>query len=379
MVRSVTVSLNFDCPGNLIFKKVRRITARAAYDLVNSKKRKRPMNINKPTVSQAVAITSSVAMFAALLSGCLETDAQTTPATRISTQSIGGTMDITNAMLTETSGDCGDYGGQLIATAHDIQGARTYQQNVQITANSGSCIIASNNIPNHDMNAAPAHFASPIAEVPHTFSVARNPQVAAQTTALSQRSYDAVMLNGVVLDILSAGCYRPNDHRADVDGNVAIGCRETDPWLLDPLGTDTRFGADAHNAHTQPDGLYHYHGNPMALFDDAPGVNGSPVIGFAADGFPIFGSYFVDTGGNLREAQSGYTLQSGSRPSSASNPGGSYDGMYVGDWSYTNAGDLDACNGMTVNGQYGYYVTDSYPWVMACFTGTPDSSFNKRR
>jgi hypothetical protein len=41
------------------------------------------------------------------------------------------------------------------------------------------------------------------------------------------------------------------------------------------------------------------------------------------------------------------------------------DGTYVADWEWTDADDLDECNGMTVNGQYGYYVTDAYPWVMA--------------
>ena len=70
------------------------------------------------------------------------------------------------------------------------------------------------------------------------------------------------MLNGVVADVLSAGCYNPTDPRADEDGNAAIGCNIQDGWLLDPLGTESKFGADAHNAHTQPDGTYHYHGNP---------------------------------------------------------------------------------------------------------------------
>ena len=50
----------------------------------------------------------------------------------------------------------------------------------------------------------------------------------------------------------------------------------------------------------------------------------------------------------------------------------------IDDYEYVaNSGDLDECNGMTVNGQYGYYVTESYPWVIACFSGTPASSFNK--
>jgi hypothetical protein len=52
-----------------------------------------------------------------------------------------------------------------------------------------------------------------------------------------------------------------------------------------------------------------------------------------------------------------------------------YDGTYVADWEFTDNGDLDECNGMEVDGQYGYYVTDAYPWVISCFKGTPHSSF----
>jgi len=187
------------------------------------------------------------------------------------------------------------------------------------------------------------------------------------------------MLNGVVLDLLSAGCYNPNSQQADSSGNTAIGCNENDDWLLDPLGADNNFGTDLHNAHTQPDGTYHYHGNPNAMFDDNPGSNGSPVIGFAADGFPIYGSYFLDPDSDsVRKAVSGYTLKAGSRGTqSATNPGGSYDGSYIDDYEFTNTGDLDSCNGMTLDGQYGYYVTDGYPWVMGCISGTPDDSFSK--
>ncbi|MGI9260254.1 MAG: YHYH protein, partial [Gammaproteobacteria bacterium] len=160
--------------------------------------------------------------------------------------------------------------------------------------------------------------------------------------------------------------------------DVPIGCNVNDPWLLDPLGTLGGFGVDANNAHTQPDGTYHYHGDPEAMFDDNPGPNGSPVIGFAADGYPIFGSYFLDMNtGFVRKAVSGYALKAGNRPNTANDPGGTYDGRYVDDYEFANAGDLDECNGMTVNGQYGYYVTDGYPWVMKCHTGTVDPSFSK--
>jgi hypothetical protein len=116
----------------------------------------------------------------------------------------------------------------------------------------------------------------------------------------------------------------------------------------------------------------------MALFDPEESDQGSPVIGFAADGFPIFGPHYIDAStGEMREATSGYTLKSGERPSDDSSPGGSYDGTYIQDYEFTDAGTLDECNGMTVDGQYGYYVTSSYPNVMACYTGTPSLSFFK--
>ena len=42
------------------------------------------------------------------------------------------------------------------------------------------------------------------------------------------------------------------------------------------------------------------------------------------------------------------------------------------------SGDLDECNGMQVDGQYAYYVIDAYPYVLACFKGLVDASFNKQ-
>tara|TARA_R110002020_G_scaffold48286_5_gene137627 strand:- start:4900 stop:5880 length:981 start_codon:yes stop_codon:yes gene_type:complete len=289
-------------------------------------------------------------------------------------------LDITNAIFASVNADCATYENRYSSAVTDTQQNKMLKGAVHVTAAADHCVLESNSIPNHDTGEGSArNFVAPVTEISGTFEIPRNPKPQQTPTALDQRSYDAILLNGVVVDILSAGCYRPQGNRVDANGNVAIGCRANDKWLLDPLGPGAGFGADRHNAHTQPNGQYHYHGNPMALFDDHPGPDGSPVIGFAADGFPIYGSYFKDESGALRKAKSGYSLKSGTRPSSESDPGGTYDGMYVDDFEFTNSGDLDACNGMVVNGQYAYYVTDSYPWVIKCFTGAPDASFAKNR
>lgn len=294
-----------------------------------------------------------------------------------------GSYDIYNATFTDRSVDCADYVNEYDANPIDLKNSLSFNADVFVSATDTSCTIASNSVPNHDFNDETAAFAggaegstiTPQEDFEHTIS--RNPGFAASPTFITQQIKNGIFLNGVRLDIMSAGCYRPTDEQADEFGEVGIGCGSDEPWILDPLSTESKFGADFHNAHTQPGGLYHYHGSPLAMFDDNPGPDGSPVIGFAADGFPIYGPYFLDdASGTVRQAVSGYTLKTGTRGErSDTNPGGEYTGRYNDDWEFTDAGDLDECNGMTVNGQYGYYAIDSYPWVIKCLMGTPDDSF----
>ncbi|WP_372574634.1 YHYH protein [Ruegeria jejuensis] len=286
--------------------------------------------------------------------------------------------DITNAILTNRSGDCADYAGSYVAEVEDISRQTKYTSQVGITVEGDACILTSNGIPNHDFNGPTANFANNVKELPATFRIPRNPKPSGSPTKLSQRFYDGVMLNGTPVDLLSAGCWRPDGRRADAQGNVLAGCRDTDPWLIDPPAYDEYFGVDQHNAHAQPDGRYHYHANPNALFLDHDHAEPSPVIGFAADGFPIFGTFFRDETGAVRAARTGYALKTEPRPAPPNGPGGMPDGTYLEDYEFTGDGDLDRCNGMSVDGQYGYYVTTAYPWVLNCLMGPADPSFSKR-
>ncbi|MEM7075917.1 MAG: YHYH protein [Pseudomonadota bacterium] len=287
-------------------------------------------------------------------------------------------QDITNAILSNRSGDCADYAGRYTAFVEDISRQMRFEAEVVVTATLDACTIEANGIPNHDFNGPTARFANQVRALPITFRISRLPAQTDAPERLAQRSYDAILLNGAPVDLLSAGCYRPEGPRADENGNVLAGCRDTDPWLLDPPAYDDHFGVDLHNAHAQPDGRYHYHANPNALFLDHDQTVPSPVIGFAADGFPVFGTFFEDETGTVRAAISGYVLKTEPRPAPPDGPGGMPDGTYLEDYTFAGTGDLDACNGMTVNGQYGYYVTTTYPWVLNCFAGTPDPSFVKR-
>lgn len=279
--------------------------------------------------------------------------------------------NITNKILTSRATNCSEYVKTYTSSVKDVQRALIFEGNLEVKVENGKCKFNTNAIPNHDFNDDNAHFATTVSEQNSNFEVTQTPTKAASTTSLSLQLDNALFLNGVKLDLLAAGCYGVGDGR--------IGCGNmASPFRYDPMSPLANFGTDSHNAHTQPDGTYHYHGNPNALFYSDVEVI-SPVIGFAADGFPIYGSYFDDNG-TIRKATSSYQLKSGAREAqNGIAPGGTYDGTYVDDYTYSaNTGDLDECNGMTVNGNYGYYVTDAYPWVLGCFSGTPDSSFSKR-
>lgn len=277
--------------------------------------------------------------------------------------------DITDLLLTNRREECSYYAENRFSNVSDITRNIEFMGTVSMTVEGSECVLLSNSIPNHDFNDSTAAFATQVSEVSAEFSIPTEPAFASSTTAISLATDNAVFLNGVKLDLLAAGCFGVGD------GN--IGCNDINQaWRYDPMSPLTMFGTDANNAHPQPDGSYHYHGNPKALFDQNA-MSESPVIGFAADGFPIFGSY-IDDSGQIRAVSSSFQLRSGSRPSGTDDPGGNYDGTFVDDYEYVSgSGDLDECNGMMRNGSYGYYVTDAYPWVLACFKGTPDSSFDK--
>ena len=300
-------------------------------------------------------------------------------------------VDITDKIFVNSSGVCSNYVGTYFSSVMDIQRALNFMADITITDEGATCAIQSNVIPNHNFNDPTASFANAVVEQNAYYLIPANPSVSTRSAALELGITEAIMLNGVALDLLAAACYDVGDEPL---GREKIGCgpdQNTNPWRYDPMSILNSFGTDVHNAHTQPGGLYHYHGNPVAMFvQDCGSVeSASPVIGFAADGFPVFGSCVLDVvsgthraanssyalkdNGGARQDVSGYTTPAGGVGGIVSN---NYDGQFRGDWEYLpGSGDLDECNGMTVDGQYGYYITDTFPWVINCFKGTVNYTF----
>ena len=309
---------------------------------------------------------SNAAVTAELRAFGLEVRDEAGSETRVVTDSP---VDITFSILENTSANCEDYSNAYIASAMDAGRDISFEANFEVAVDRAQCVFTANAIPNHTFNDGETSFPNNVSEQDDEYRVPLNPQFAAENTPLSLSYDDAIMLNGVTVDLLAAGCFGVSDGR--------VGCNDDDqPWRFDPLSPLTGFRVDTHNAHSQPDGSYHYHGDPNALFDHS-GEIASPVIGFAADGFPIFGSY-INNRGNVRAATSSYQLRTGDRPTGPGLPGGEYDGSFRDDYEFVaGSGDLDECNGMMVGGVYGYYVTEAFPYMMACFRGTVDESFRK--
>jgi hypothetical protein len=163
-------------------------------------------------------------------------------------------------------------------------------------------------------------------------------------------------------------------------------------WNKHALSPNVNLGTDMNDAHVQPTGKYHYHGDPTNYIASL-GVSASshsPIIGYAADGFPIYYKYVYadanDPNSGIMEISSCFELKSGIRPGNGvTAPDGAYDGTYVEDYQYNDqisGCDLDQCNGRFgvtpeyPNGTYYYVLTSYFPVVPLCLAGTPDESFS---
>jgi len=278
--------------------------------------------------------------------------------------------NISYKVFTTTTPRCSDHQGTYCSSIHDVHTPADLGGILLIEYSAGSCTFVTNGIPNHDINDGSTAFSNTPAAVSREFTVTNAPAAAPAPTPLSVDRYSAILLNGAIVDLFADGC-------CDGGVDVLVGCDPKAPWRLDPMSPEAGYHIDTHNAHCQADGTYHYHGPPSGLYV-YPSKTVSPVIGFAADGFPIRGPYFEDSTGVIREAVSSWQSISTARPAGDCPVGTTRDGKYIDDYQYVaGSGDLDQCNGMVVKGQYAYFVTSTYPYIMGCFTGTPDPSFSK--
>lgn len=146
------------------------------------------------------------------------------------------------------------------------------------------------------------------------------------------------------------------------------------------------------HGHSGPGGHFHYHADANCQHwhpDDETGETWrdysidssraksehSPIVGFAFDGYPIYGFVGWDEDGATREITSSYRLKDGET---------GYNG--IDDYEYVQGlGDLDSCNGRWgatpefPNGTYHYVTTFlngngdlGFPYFLLCYRGEAD-------
>ncbi|MFN8166995.1 MAG: YHYH protein [Bacteroidia bacterium] len=137
-------------------------------------------------------------------------------------------------------------------------------------------------------------------------------------------------------------------------------------------------GFDNCLGHPQQQGEYHHHVSPTCLYNDRDSSQHSPIIGYAFDGFPVYGAYaYANTNGTgpIKKMESSYctrnittrtTLPDGSTATYAGPVvSATYPlGCFIQDFEYVpGLGDLDERNGRFCitpeypSGTYAYFVT----------------------
>lgn len=314
----------------------------------------------------------------------------------VTTSVSNGTLSLTfgttgTAQVTATAKDSGNLstsssfsvtvsasGGTTNCISANFMNVQPYAGNsslpdpvLTVTCTSTKASIYTNAIPNHVTGTFPnANNPNSISAQSRTYPLSLTPALAASVTSPSLGTM-GLAINGIALEPM-ANEYYNND--------------KTSGWQYEALATTPsakKLGLDDSNAHVQPNGNYHYHGLPDGLVDVIGKGTAMTLIGYLGDGFPVYAVYgyttATDATSDTREMNSSYRVKSGTRPSG---PGGSYDGTFVQDYEYVaGLGDLDQCNGRFgvtpeyPNGIYHYYMTNTYPFIPRCFSGTPESMY----
>jgi hypothetical protein len=238
-------------------------------------------------------------------------------------------------------------------------------------------LIRANGIPNHPTGAFPNR-GNPhrIIAQNYAYRVAAQPKAAQRITPLAMQNF-GIAVNGVPFDPGAAEFY--------------LGNRQSG-WQYEALAGAVPLGIDRSYAHVQPNGAYHYHGLPTHLLSvlKLDKRKHSPLVGWAADGFPIYALYGYSEArspaGGLKALASSYRLKSGNRPRRRGFPGGRYDGTFTADYEYVKShGDLDECNGRLgvtpefPQGTYAYFLTRNWPVIPRAFRSVPSPDFERRR
>ncbi|MQF48764.1 YHYH protein [SAR202 cluster bacterium AC-647-N09_OGT_505m] len=247
-----------------------------------------------------------------------------------------------------------------------------YRCSVTVEYTDEFAVVKGNGIPNHDYESGLGCCA---AEVEYEWKIPLEPELASYVTYAPERGAIAISVNGVPFFGPEEG---PGGDAVALHFDYFVEDRQ--PIVLGlcgghSAGTTFHYHFDGNCVHWHPEIEEKEWKNWNVAFlkkDEA-----SPVIGFAFDGYPIYGPYGNDSDNILKEMNSSYRLREGEN---------GYGG--IDDWEYVEGlGDLDECNGITsevpgMDGDlYHYHASKvsgsgeiGFPYFILCYSGVPETS-----
>ncbi len=227
-----------------------------------------------------------------------------------------------------------------------------YGTKVEVTISGDTRSMSANALPNHDTGDFPN------SGNPNTITAQdKNYELDLTPTYTGNESFareSGVAYNGIKFELETA---------------ERVECSSWEEYKIEAIQDMTDLGLDHQHAHVQPTGEYHYHAAGPWLTDNLEGED-IVHVWYANDGFPI---YYSKNGTYSASYSLIDTVRSGSscsyRGKSVAIDNTIPDGTYVSDWEYNGSWDLDACNGITIDGEYVYFMTDEYPYGPRCLNG----------
>ncbi len=257
----------------------------------------------------------------------------------------------------------------------------TVAANVQsVYYTSTDAYIKSQGIPSYNVGPWTANPNTPSAQN-KTWAITLSPAANTGVKTTTGLGLIGIWSNGVGIFNGMDGYYWDNSTGAIAQGT---GTWNRNAYIFEGQSFDACLG------HPNQTGTYHNHVIPKCLFASTNTTVHSPIIGYAFDGFPIYGPYaYTNTNGTgaIKRMTPSYavttatTRASGPAMSTAVTIGGVastyYAGTFLEDYIYTaGSGDLDQYNGrfcITPDypaGTYAYFVTVDgsgtpvYPYVL---------------
>lgn len=206
-----------------------------------------------------------------------------------------------------------------------VDGAVTWPSEIAVSIEGDQRVVRANGLPNHPTGTYPVDKSDDAYQYDRNPNTIEAGEVLLQFAANPQKagSPSCVPMGMIGFTLTGAKVFNALDARGDDAPAHEI--------------------QDACDGHPEMTGEYHYHSLTPCAEDSKSGPNGhSDLIGYALDGFGMFGMY--GAGGELLDSS-----------------------------------DLDECHGhteaITWDGKtvemYHYHFTEEYPYTVGCFVGTP--------